>query len=156
MDESALLRPVHQRKIEFLKEKRNNSCHTDFLQRLEERIELIKFETLTKESLLSHIFLEESDYEIQRITTKLLAKNLRRQLRTPTGTDQGVGVELVEQDKKEVVGELEEEDGALTVAVELIILHFVGEKVCSAINLAIKPPNAGITLIARSCLVLEG
>ena len=77
MDEGALLCPVHQRRIEFLKEKRrrNNSSHTDYLQRLEERIELIEFETLTKKSLLSHIFLEESDYEIQRITTKLLDKN---------------------------------------------------------------------------------
>ena len=79
------------------------------------------------------------------------------QLRTPTGTDQGVGVELTEQDEKGVVGELEEEDGALTVhAVELIVLHFVGENVFSDINLAIKPLNAGTTRIARSCLVLEG
>ena len=53
--------------------------------------------------------------------------------RTPTGTGQGVWVELTEQGKKELVGELEEEDGALTVAVELIILHFVGENVFSVI-----------------------
>ena len=37
-------------------------------------IELIEFDTLTKESLLSHIFLEEADHEIQKITTKPLAK----------------------------------------------------------------------------------
>ena len=48
--------------------------------------------------------------------------------RTPTGTGQGVWVELTEQGKKEVVGELEEEDGELTVAVELLILHFFGGK----------------------------
>ena len=80
MDESSLLCPVHQRRIEFLNERRNNSSHSDFLQRLEERIELIEFDTLTKESLVSHIFLEESDYEIQRITTELLAKNPRGNL----------------------------------------------------------------------------
>ena len=80
MDESCLLCPVHQRRIEFLNERRNNSSHSDFLQRLEESIELIEFDTLTKESLVSHIFLEESDYEIQRITTELLAKNLRGNL----------------------------------------------------------------------------
>ena len=40
MDKSALLCPVHQRRIEFLKEGRNNCFHTNFLQRLEERIEL--------------------------------------------------------------------------------------------------------------------
>ena len=58
IDKIALLCPVHQRRIEFIKEKRNNSSLRDFLQRLEERIELIEFETLTKESLLSPIFLE--------------------------------------------------------------------------------------------------
>ena len=58
LDKIALLCPVHQRRIEFLKEKRNNSSLRDFLQRLEERIELKEFETLTKESLLSPIFLE--------------------------------------------------------------------------------------------------
>ena len=47
MDESFLLSPVHQRRIEFLKERRNNSSHSDFLQRLE-------FDSLTKESLMSH------------------------------------------------------------------------------------------------------
>ena len=48
MDESALLCSVHQRRIEFLKKRRNNSSHTDFLQRLEERIELIEFVNLDK------------------------------------------------------------------------------------------------------------
>ena len=48
MEESLLLCPVHQRRIEFLKEKRNNNSHSDFLRRLEERIDLIEFETLTK------------------------------------------------------------------------------------------------------------
>ena len=67
-DESSLLCPVHKQRIEFLKERRNNSSHSDFLQRLE-------FDSLTKESLMSHLFLEESDHEIQSIRTKLLAKN---------------------------------------------------------------------------------
>ena len=71
MDESALINPVHARRIKFLKERKNNSSHSNFLHRLEERIELIGFETLTKEVLLSHIFLEESDSEIQRITNLL-------------------------------------------------------------------------------------
>ena len=81
---------------------------------------------------------------------------MSRQLRRPTGIHQEeVGVELIEQDKKEVVGELEEEDGALTAAVGPTILYFAGENVLIASNLAIKYPNAGTTLIAKSCLVLE-
>ena len=60
IDKIALLCPVHQIRIEFLKEKRNNSFLTDFLQRLEERIEFLEFETLTKESLLIPIFLSKA------------------------------------------------------------------------------------------------
>ena len=70
MDESVLLCPVHQRRIE------QRSTNTYFLQRLEESIEFIEFKTLTKESLLSHIFLEESDSKIQWITTNCLPKIL--------------------------------------------------------------------------------
>ena len=62
LQESSLLCPVHQRRIEFLKEKRNNCSHSDFLRRIEERVELIEFQTLTKESLVCHIFLEEADF----------------------------------------------------------------------------------------------
>ena len=58
-----------------MKERRNNSSHSEFLQRLEERIELIEFESLTKQSLVSHLFIEDSDYEMTRITTELLAKS---------------------------------------------------------------------------------
>ena len=75
MDESSLLCLVHQGRIEFLKERRNNSSHSEFRQRLEERVELIEFESLTKQSLVSHLFMEDSDYEMNRITTELLAKN---------------------------------------------------------------------------------
>ena len=36
---------------------------------------MIEFQTLTKESLVCHIFLEEADFEMQKIATQLLAKN---------------------------------------------------------------------------------
>ena len=77
---------------------------------------------------------------------------MSRQLRILTGTNQEeVGVELIEQDKKEVVGELEEEDGALTAAVGPTILYFAGENVLIASNLAIwpknVPTNAGVQIV---------
>ena len=75
MDETSLLCPVHQRRIAFLKERRNNYSHSEFLQRLEERVKLIELESITKQSLVSHLFMEDSDYEMTRITTELLAKN---------------------------------------------------------------------------------
>ena len=73
-EESSLLCPVHQRRMESLRENRGNSTHSEFLQRWEERIELIEFESLTKQSLVSHIFMEDSDLEITKITTAILAK----------------------------------------------------------------------------------
>ena len=73
-EKSSLLCPVHQRRMEFLRERRGNSTHSELLQRLEERIELIEFESLTKQSLVSHIFMEDSDLEMTRITTAILAK----------------------------------------------------------------------------------
>ena len=73
-EESSLLCPVHQRRMEFLRERRGNSTHSEFLQRLEERIELIEFESLTKQSLVSHIFMEDSDLEMTRINTAILAE----------------------------------------------------------------------------------
>ena len=73
-EESSPLFPVHQRRMEFLRERRGNSTHSEFFQRLEERIELIEFESLTKQSLVSHIFMEDSDLEMTRITTAILAE----------------------------------------------------------------------------------
>ena len=50
-----------------------------------------------------------------------------RQPRTLIGTNQEeVGVEPIGQGKKEVVVELEEEDGALIATVGPITLHFAG------------------------------
>ena len=74
-EESSMLSPVHQRRMEFLRERRGNSTHSEFLQRLEERVELIELEKLTKMSLVSHIFMEDSDLEMVKITTEILAKN---------------------------------------------------------------------------------
>ena len=74
-EESSMLSPVHQRRMEFLRERRGNSTHSEFLQKLEERVELIEFEKLTKMSLVSHIFMEDSDLDMVKITTEILAKN---------------------------------------------------------------------------------
>ena len=71
---SELLSLVHQRRMEFLREKRGNSTHSEFPQRLETRIEVIELKSLTKQSLVSHIFMEDSDLEMTRITTAILAK----------------------------------------------------------------------------------
>ena len=117
MDKSALVNPVHGRRIEFLEERITIRSHSNFLQKLEERIELIEFETLTKEALLSQKFLEESDSEIHQITTNLLAKNSKGgldQLRPMVKTTEARGM-LSKQFKKEMEKELEEY-GALNKA----------------------------------------
>ena len=51
LEESALVNPVYFQRSEFLK-KKNNSCHSDFLVRLEGRLNLIDFDNLSKKALL--------------------------------------------------------------------------------------------------------
>ena len=108
---------------------------------------MIEFQTLTKESLVCHIFLEEADFEMQKIATQLLAKNpegnldeLRTQVKpqkVQTGTNQEQKSELAKQDRME-----EQEDGAQIVRVEHIALPSVSENVLFAKALDIKHLSA--------------
>ena len=163
MEESSLLCPVHQRLIEFLKERRGNSTHSEFLQRLEETVELMGFESLTKQSLVSHIFMEDSDLEITRITTEILAK-------TPGGNldEFRTSVKTTESSSwykpggKGRANRVTHDDGGagetggsgVPIAIQqLMILLNVGNRVLIAIFLRIKLHSARI--LRRSFLELE-
>ena len=71
LTESSIVNPLHYRCIVSLKEKRNNSSNSYFLIRLEEKINQIEFENITKESFLTHIYLENNDVERQKLTTEI-------------------------------------------------------------------------------------
>ena len=53
LDESAGRNPLHKRRIQLLR---------DFFFQLEQIMSLIEFEKLTKETLITHLFLEQADF----------------------------------------------------------------------------------------------
>ena len=72
-EESAEKNPVHQRILQLLRTKKTGN-HSDFLFQLEQAISLIEFEDLTKESLLTHLFLEQADEVMSRMAQDILIK----------------------------------------------------------------------------------
>ena len=72
VDESQLRNPVHERRIEFIASKRGTMSHSDFFDMLEEKLELIEFDKLTPDSLVTHIFLQESDSVLTKVASDIL------------------------------------------------------------------------------------
>ena len=72
VDESQLRNPVHGRRIEFMASKRGTMSHSDFFDMLEEKLELIEFDKLTPDSLVTHIFLQESDSVLTKVASDIL------------------------------------------------------------------------------------
>merc|ERR1711942_205579 len=70
--ESKVRNPVHDRRIKFFNSKRGTLSHSDFFDQLEESMELIEFEKLTPASLITHIFLRESDSVLTKVASDIL------------------------------------------------------------------------------------
>ena len=66
LEESSGRNPLHQRRIELMRVKKTGS-HGDFFFQLEQHMSLIEYDTLTKEALLTHLFLEQSDETMGRM-----------------------------------------------------------------------------------------
>ena len=60
LEESSGRNPLHQRRIDLLRVKKEGS-HSDFLFTLEEHMSLVEFNDMTKDSFLTHLFLEQAD-----------------------------------------------------------------------------------------------
>ena len=71
--ESAGRNPLHQRRIDLLRVKKEGS-HSDFLFSLEEHMSLVQYNEMTKDSFLTHLFLEQADETMAKMATKILEK----------------------------------------------------------------------------------
>ena len=71
--ESEARNPLHQRRMELLRVKKSGS-HSDYLYQIEQHGQLIDFPSLTLESLISHLFLEQCDQDMGRICQEILAR----------------------------------------------------------------------------------
>ena len=74
MEESDARNPLHSRRIELLRVKKTGS-HSDYLFNLEQVGDLIDMQSLTLDSLIMHLFLEQADQEMAKICQEILSKN---------------------------------------------------------------------------------
>ena len=74
LEESSGRNPLHQRRIDQLRVKKEGSL-SDFLFKLEEYMSLVEFDKMTKDSFLIHLFLEQADETMAKMATKILERN---------------------------------------------------------------------------------
>ena len=65
---------LHDRRLDFLRSKKEGKCHSEFLRELEEKIDLTDFENWTKSQMIATFFLTFADVEVSKIVTTELAK----------------------------------------------------------------------------------
>ena len=79
---------LHDRRLDFLRSKKEGKCHSEFLRELEEKIELTDFENWNKQQMIATLFLTSADVEVAKIVTTELAKptlnmaEMKAQIRT--------------------------------------------------------------------------
>ena len=73
MDESSIRNPIHRRRLDLLRAKRNVACHYDFLMKLEEICKLVEYVKMTGAAFLKHLLLEQSDRVMRKIATDILS-----------------------------------------------------------------------------------
>ena len=74
MDVAAIHIPVHDRRLDFLRSKKDGKCHSEFLRELEEKIELTDWQNWTRDQMVSTLFLTFAEIEFGKIVTEHLAK----------------------------------------------------------------------------------
>ena len=65
---------LHDRRLDFLRSKKEGKCHSEYLRELEEKIELTDWENWTKNQMIATLFLTSADIEISKVVTTELAK----------------------------------------------------------------------------------
>ena len=73
LKESCIINPIHNQKIDLLREKRAGTSHSGLLMKLEEKFNLVEYDKMTGPAFVTHIFLEEANSTMQKIATDILA-----------------------------------------------------------------------------------
>jgi hypothetical protein len=71
--EGCMRMPVHQRRIQLMKAKRNQTRHTEFIFTLEKLMSVAEFETMTKEHYILHLFAETADSTMSKLALDILS-----------------------------------------------------------------------------------
>ena len=79
---------LFDRRLDFLKTKRGNMAHSDFLLLLENKIDQINFKDWSRDQMCATLFLTYADVEMSKVVTSLMSKDsldmveLRAQIRS--------------------------------------------------------------------------
>ena len=83
---------LHDRRLDFLKSKRGNMAHSEFLRLLEQKIDQTSFKEWTRDQMCGNLFLTYADVEMSKVVTSLINKDkldmaeLRAQIRALEAT----------------------------------------------------------------------
>ena len=72
-EEGKLRTPVHQRRLQLFKARRQQSRHTEYIFMLEKLMSVADFDNMTADQLLIHIFADTADATMSRIALDILA-----------------------------------------------------------------------------------
>jgi hypothetical protein len=72
-EEGKLRMPVHQRRLQLLKAKRNQTKHTEFIFQLEKLMSVAEFEKMTSDKMILHLFAETADSIMSRLALEILS-----------------------------------------------------------------------------------
>ena len=79
---------LHDRRLEFLRSKKENQSHSEFLRCLEERIDLCDYKNWSRDAMVSTLFLTFCDIDMGKIVTEQMSREalnmteLRAQVRS--------------------------------------------------------------------------
>ena len=65
---------LHDRRLDFLRSKKEGKCNSEYLRELEEKIDLTDFENWTRNQMVTTLFLTSCDVDVGKIVTEQLAK----------------------------------------------------------------------------------
>ena len=83
---------LHDRRLDFLKSKRGNMAHSEFLMLLEQKIDQTSYKEWTRDQMCATLFLTYADVEMSKVVTSLINKDklnmveLRAQIRALEAT----------------------------------------------------------------------
>ena len=66
---------VFDRRLDFLRTKRGNQCHSDFLQVLESKIYQTNFGEWSRDQMVATLFLTFADIEMSKVVTGLMNRD---------------------------------------------------------------------------------
>ena len=72
-EEGKLRMPVHQRRLQLLKTKRNQTRHSDFIFQIGKLMSVAEFSDMTEDQMVIHLFVETADATMLKIGLEILA-----------------------------------------------------------------------------------